>query len=256
MNSMSASRLDTYLRCPALYKYRYVDQIEVEEKSPALALGTAVHRSIAHWYRTLLEGDPSGIGDVFMEEWAAATAVPLNWNGKSSSDLEAQGLAMVQAYVDANPEPQVPLAVEERFTVPIVNPLTDHILEGVEFVGYVDRIGPDNEIIEVKTSARRWSPLQARQSVQMSAYCYMVAFITGWDTARGRFEIITKTKAPAVQVLPATRGPADFARFCDLVGDVVRSVDVGLFYPRPGFLCSGCDYLALCQGDGDGDSET
>ena len=49
MMELSATKIDTYLRCPLLYKMRYIDLLESEAIAPALALGSAIHGSIKYF---------------------------------------------------------------------------------------------------------------------------------------------------------------------------------------------------------------
>lgn len=51
---VSPSQLNMYLRCPAQYKYRYIDNIILPPRS-AITKGRAVHKGQEHNYRQKVE---------------------------------------------------------------------------------------------------------------------------------------------------------------------------------------------------------
>jgi hypothetical protein len=84
MFEISATKLDTYMQCPLKFRFRYVERIEPEETSPALAFGSAVHGTIKHYYKRLMEGrklEMNELAAAFIQDWEVACSVPVRWNG-------------------------------------------------------------------------------------------------------------------------------------------------------------------------------
>ena len=46
MRRYSFSKISTYLRCPRLYRHRYIDRDEPERLSLALPIGSAMHDAV------------------------------------------------------------------------------------------------------------------------------------------------------------------------------------------------------------------
>lgn len=246
---ISASRIDCYLTCPLKYRFRYVDQIEPDCIQPALAFGSSVHRTVKYFYKRLLAGEVPDLAQVhaaFCEDWSAAQTVPIAWNGQTPDEMEKQGLDMLTAYMAATPEPLPPLAVEMEFTAPLVNLVTGEEFKDVTLHGFMDRVERGDAPVELKTSGKSWSQMQADQSLQMTAYCYALAHASRAESVDGLFEVIVKNKVPKVQHIVTRRGPLHFSQWYRTVTQVVEAIVDERFYPNPDFLCPSCDYTAEC----------
>ncbi len=251
MLTLSYSRIDGYLRCALSYYFKYEKGIVPEKVSPALVLGSAVHGTIAHYYRRHMAGKPlttEELEKAFEEDWTARTTVPVKWsNGTTPEDMQAQGTKLVQAYVDSISENIVtPMAVELELRSSLTNPVTGETLPGVELLGYLDRLDADGTITELKTSRSSWSQFQVDTALQADIYTYMVAQQDGRDEGACRYNIIVKNKKPRVQVLETTRGPKQWDRMYRTIEQVVHAIADKRFYPNRGFLCPTCDFVSEC----------
>lgn len=252
MFEISASKLDTYMQCPLKFKLRYVDGIEPEETSAALVFGSAVHGTIKHVYRKLMSGQRLTAEEAensFIEDWQVQTCVPIRYNGSTPEQLQEQGIALVKAYLDAVPDPVVPVAVEEELRAPIVNLSTGEIMPDVSIHGILDRIEPGNRPIELKTSSQSYSQYRADLSLQFCIYAYLIAYNQKIETVEGDYEVLVKLKAaPKFQKLTTQRGVRDFDRLFRIIQQVIRSIDSGIFYPNPSYMfCPGCDMASYCR---------
>lgn len=246
---LSASKITTYLDCPLKFKFRYVDKIESEETSAALAMGSAFHRTVKHFYTRLMDGQQLGLDaleQAFRQDWEVAQTVPISWNGDGPEAIERQGLDMLRIYLEGIGDLSTPLAVESQFRIPVVNIVTGEKLNDVELVGIIDRVGPNEEPVELKTSARSWNQQQADASLQMTAYAYHLALLTGQEEITGRFEVVVKNKTPKLQILNTKRTPHHFDQLFRIMSTAVRCVQEGIWYPNPGMFCSGCEYADEC----------
>jgi CRISPR/Cas system-associated exonuclease Cas4 (RecB family) len=232
------------------FKFRYVDLIESEEKSAPLAFGSAVHGTIGHYYRRLMEGKLLSADELtaaFNDDFDAQFAVPVKLNGSTPEQMREQGAALIRAYREAVPEPATPIAVEQQITAPVVNILTDEELNGVSLIGILDRVDSGIRPVELKTSAQSYSQLRVDISLQFTIYAYLLAYHYGVGEIAGDFEVIVKTKVPKFQRLETRRVPRDFDRMFRTIDSVTRGIEDELFHPNPSHMfCTGCDYTQEC----------
>ena len=237
MRRYSFSKLSTFLRCPRLYRLRYLDRAEPEHLSLALPLGSAMHDAV-QWEvtRRALGEEPTAeeIHQVFQELLEARLEIadcPVQ--GERDEAIET-GRRMIDAYVAWGRIQDVSTIEGEHF-----GPIGDELsLEGrIDFI----RDGEQVEILELKTAARAWSQAQADLSLQAASY----SLLTGIEQVR--FIVLTKTKQPKVQELVTHVGPERLALLRDGIQDVDAAIQVGSF-PRniSPMTCGGCEFRNRC----------
>jgi CRISPR/Cas system-associated exonuclease Cas4 (RecB family) len=255
---VSVSQLKCWLRCPRHYVLHYVRGAEPSFVPTALAFGSAFHEAAAAIY---LETKNSGASlalscaqDVFRDAWDRASSGPVPLQGEEEGEdlgeLTDKGVAMVEVlhgYATEALEHQVVEAVEQPFAVPIFDPNTGESLEE-QLVGVMDLVVREDDrrvIIEHKTAARRYGPDQLRFDIQPTAY-RLAARTSGKGDAGVRYQIVTKTKTPGLQVEDVVRTKHDEHDLLDTILGVLRSIDAGVDYPVRGSLCRGCPYAHAC----------
>ncbi|MFA6449301.1 MAG: PD-(D/E)XK nuclease family protein [bacterium] len=243
LKQLSASKLDCYLLCPLRFSLRYLDLIEPEEISVPLVFGSAVHGTIKHMYRKLMAGQRMSIEEAeksFVQDWEAQCTVPVKWNGTTPEQLQDQGVALVRAYLEAVPDPVIPVAVEQELRAPIVNLITGETIPGIELHGILDRIEPGNRPIELKTSSQSYSQFRTDISLQFSIYSYLLAYLNQTEEIEGDFEVLVKLKTPRMQRLTTRRNVRDFDRLFRTIKHVLQGIDSGVFYTNPSHMyCTG-----------------
>lgn len=247
---ISATKLDTYLTCPLKYKFKYIDLIEPEEVSAALAFGSAIHGTIGYYYKRLMAGECMSAEDAekaFKEDFEARFTVPIKLNGFTPEQLQEQGITLVRAYLDSITEPVAPAAVEQELKAPLINLATGDKLEGVIIHGILDRIEEPDRPIELKTSSQSYSQFRTDISLQFTIYSYLLAYHAHIEEIYGAFEVIVKTKTPKIQRLFTRRDISHFDRLYRTFEHVIHNIESGIFYPNPSHMfCPGCDYLSDC----------
>jgi putative RecB family exonuclease len=253
---VSYTQLDTYLRCPLRYRLQYVDRLEPEFVPAALAFGSGIHGAAAFLYRGLAAGTPPSPADVagyFESLWRLETAHrPIRYGERDTAeslrDLGVRMLAILCAEVD--PATDV-VAVEQVFTVPLVDPETGTVLDR-DLVGSLDRLERDTEgrlvVVDLKTAARRYSDLAVEASLQLSVYSYatMMSGLADQEDLRLRFDVLTKTKTPELVRYWTTRDQAANRRLVRLAGEILHAIEAEVFPPNPGWPCRDCPYRARC----------
>jgi CRISPR/Cas system-associated exonuclease Cas4 (RecB family) len=151
-----------------------------------------------------------------------------------------------------NQEPGTEIvAVEEPFDVPLIDLDTGEVLDRA-LVGTLDLVERDAEgrvvVVDLKTSARRYTDLQAELSLQLSMYSYATSMngLGDQEDLRLRFDVLTKTRQPELCRYWTQRDRAASVRLFRLVAEVLRAIDAGVFHPNPGWQCKDCQFRSAC----------
>ncbi len=238
---LSVSQINTFLLCPRLYRYRYIERREPERKSVNLAFGTAVHSTIGWWQEQRMSGaNPTdeALSAVYRADWACEKDVDgFDAEGKDIEALGALGRDLVGLFVE-HFEDDIPDEVEKRLEVELP------VNGGVPFVGYLDFVA-DGVVGEIKTTARKSSP--SNWSNQLSAYSYMYLENFG-VMPKVQLVQLVKTKKPQLLVEELTVPFDEVAWFLEVAGEVDAAVDAGTFFPSPSWACKNCSYREACRG--------
>jgi len=145
--------------------------------------------------------------------WALDSDHPHNWQLETNNrpirlgekDTKESLLDLACRMLDVlhrNQEPDTEIvAVEEPFDVPLIDLDTGEVLDRA-LVGTLDLVERDAEgsvvVVDLKTSSRRYTDLQAELSLQLSMYSYATSMngLGDQEDFRLRFDVLTKTKQP------------------------------------------------------------
>ena len=255
MTHLSASQVGSFLACPRQHKYRYIDHVPEPRRAAALAFGSAIHAGLAAWYHGVREGlEHNDLLDpclrAYQDSWADSLCAGVDLGDKDDPDeMTAKGVDMLHAFEAKAQRPDEVLSVEERFEVDLAD---DDTGEVVSLVGYMDavvRYGDTLAILEHKTGARKWSEEQVRQNLQCTLYS-MAAGELGYGGAEVHVQMLTKTKTPAFEVYRAERTSRDKREAMQVLTGVQRAAEAGVSYPVRGWMCKGCAYRDICEGEG------
>ena len=253
---VSASRLNLWLRCPLAYRLRYVDGI-ITPSTPNLFLGKMVHRGLEFYYGYRQMGVtlfPEFVADRIKKMWDAAVEdeyIAFESSGEERQ-LQAKAVDLVTTYIAQAPmnEPK-PIAVEERFEAPLIDPGTGEDL-GISLVGIIDLVLEESNgplVADFKTAARSSSKLDIMHELQLSCYSYLFRQVTGRTEAALEIRSLIKTKTPKVEI--ERYGPREekhFERLFSVIRAYLDAVGSDRFHIRPGLHCSFCDFReAVCR---------
>ena len=68
----------------------------------------------------------------------------------------------------------------------------------------------------------------------------------GWEDVGLRFQIVTKTKSPQVQIENVMRTSQDEDDFRRTAMGVLKAIDAGVNYPVRSWACKSCPYKSAC----------
>lgn len=247
----SYSSISQYLACPLRYYFQRILCLPQPTVGSGLVLGSAVHAALAHYHHDLkLNRKPrrDAIRTTFVESWERRDGTSIAFKeGETRADLMAQGMALVELYL-AEPPPERIVAVEQE----IISPVHDSSGEYLEtpLVAIADLIvdcGSGLLVREFKTSARAYGESEVSSSLQPTCYVNAVQEVFGEPTTV-EYTVLIKTKTPKLQKLPVERQEEDLGRLGDIVKNIEKGVQAGIFYPVESAMnCSTCPYRGLCR---------
>lgn len=254
----SISQLKSWLRCPRFFEFRYVRGLQPEFTPMNLAFGSAFHATLAHMYTALKErGAVPTLEEAqqhLFEEWkkGGSQAVPLQAEEDEKigwDDLLDLGFRMLVPMRElvAGVDPKAVVAVEQPFVVDVNHPDTGEVLDE-KLVGVIDLVLEEEGhrvVVEHKTAARKFTADQVRFDLQPAAYGFAAGKL-GWGEVGLRFQVVTKTKVPTVQVEDLRRDGDDVSDFLRTTVGVLKAVDAGISFPLRGWQCRTCQYRAAC----------
>ncbi len=251
---VSASKLNLWLKCPLAFRRRYIDGVP-SSMTPSLFFGKVVHDVLDGIYRCAMlqsyatEDDIPGFVDVAWNR--AMNSEPCDFEDETK-ELKSKNLVVdiVRAYLsEIDIVSEKPIAVEEKYNVPLLNPLTGEDF-GITLIGITDLIlegasGP--VIVDFKTAASASMNCELQHELQLTAYSYLIRHVFGRKESSLQIRQLVKTKTPKIvtHCYPA-RSDEHFSRFFGIVREYLESLDRGVFNFRPSWNCSMCEHSGSC----------
>nr|WP_141586825.1 PD-(D/E)XK nuclease family protein [Actinomadura sp. WMMA1423] len=261
------SRLNTWLDCPRRYRMTYLDR-PMPPKGPPWAhnsVGASVHNALAGWWRLPVdERSPEAAGSLLVRGWLTDGFR----DEAQSAQWRERAREMTERYVAGLDPSDEPLGVERT-----VATRTDRIAVS----GRIDRLdarGPELVVVDYKTGRHVLTADDARGSLALAIYAVAAARVlrrpcrrvelhhlpsgevavwehTEESLARHirRAEQIAAEAASADAAYRELAGPATGSRAAvprPREGEVDHGPYDELFPPRPGNLCSWCDFARHC----------
>lgn len=252
---VSVSQVKSYQICPAKYAHHYVRGTLPTHRAVSLAFGTAVHAALATFYEAQMNGRRLTVEEVqaaFSDRWSVELRddLPLHFDdGQSADDVRDQGVAMMEVFCRDGFMPDQVLAVELPFRVNLPDPDTGEILD-IALVGAIDMVAAHQGrtiVVEHKTAARRFDQTRLTYDFQPSAYLYAARFLNLPADPTAIFQVLLKTKKPAVDVLPVTRNETARMEMLDTFAQVLKGIEAGAFPRNRGWACSDCEFRRVCD---------
>ena len=247
---LSATQLTTYLGCARRYYMGYVLKLPWPAVPSALVYGSAIHAALAALHEARLEGrtpEMADLMDVYQLAWVAEQKTIEFRDGETLEGLNAMARAMLALAIEQAPPGRV-LCVEERFSISV----GDNLPPLVGVLDLVVEIDGKAVIYEHKTAARRWTPDQANDSLQASAYAAasIEMGLPGIHAAADveiRFGVFTKTQKPALTVLPTRRSERDIDELRETAAEIWRAKEAGIFPRNRSWQCRSCPFFDPCS---------
>ena len=247
--ALSPSRLNDFMQCPLLFRFRAVDRLP-EPASTAAARGTLVHLVIERLFDAPL-GDRT--------EEAALALLPAAWEHLLATDsrlgeltVEADWLEvagrLVRAYFQMEDPNRLEPAAREM--------LIEHLLpDGPLLRGIIDRldVAPDGAVRIVDYKTGRSPKLQYESSALFQMRFYALLLWLERGEIPKMLQVMYLGDGQVLRAEPRRQDlEATEAKVRALWDAIVLAASTGEFRPRPSALCSWCAHQAMCpQYDGE-----
>jgi putative RecB family exonuclease len=259
---ISYSQVFVYLTCSLKYKFMYVEKRPHERIAVALPFGSAIHKSMERYYRSLKDNgsiEPLNVLEEIFEERVRLdlerTDVPVLYK-KEASDQESlinMGKALLKAfYENVNLDGMEIVDVE----FPLGANLYTDTGETTEFklIGVIDLLlrNEDGELIVIdnKTAAKAKSQSAVDDDLQFTAYSYLLAankYVFPTAPVHCRMDVLRKLKKPKLQYHETVRTSEDRKRFAKIANAVLAGIENRVFIPNKSWFCTDCQFIDACK---------
>lgn len=250
---LSFSAISSFASCPLRYYFRYIAGLPEETVAASLAFGSAFHAGLEHHFRELLAGNKApGLDEMlgaFSESWNANTEGRLIQFGKNDDQSTLGNLAermflAFQMSEIARPAGSI-IGIEEELRGELIPGLPD-LLARVDLI-----VDDGNSLIvtDFKTARSSWSEDHAEDSAgQLLLYHELVKSLAGGKAIRLGFGVVSKAKAPKVELHQVQVDKQRIERTRRIVERVWNAINGGNYYPNPSPLnCATCPYQKPCR---------
>jgi putative RecB family exonuclease len=249
---ISYSAVNTFQRCPLQYFFRYVAGLPEEFVSASLVFGRAMHAAVQfHFEQLLMKSEAPGLDvllDVFQRAWKETAVGQVRYGiGEDYNALCKLADRMLWTFLEsgfAYPEGTI-IGVEEELRGTLSPGLPDLLARVDLIVETADALIVD----DFKTARRAWGQDEIfTASTQLLLYSKLVHRLADGKPIQLQYSVLTKTKAPELNVHPISSAPEEVERTKTMVERVWAAIQAGHFYPNPSPMhCSTCPYRRACQ---------
>lgn len=238
---LSFSAVEMYLKCGQQFKFRYVDGVR-SPPSVAMVEGSS-HHSWLQTNNNLQKEEKQIIGaedamDIFMTAWKKQSKdVDRRERIRDEKDVFTRAPKLIGAYIKRLAPKMRPVAVEKRFRISI---------GGVPFVGFIDVVDKIKGALDYKTTSKKKTAGQARNSLQLSSYARVLG------THDVGFISLVKAKTPTVDLVTTKLASKDVQWADEIAASTADAIKRGAF-PKTSpdnWWCSEkfCGYWHQCRG--------
>lgn len=239
---LSASSVNTYLRCGRQWEYAYVYAVK-SPPSLRAAIGIAAHEAVETNYRqkmtTGTDLPVDDVKDAFSDAYDRVIVESPPDKDETPASGKDSGMATVEMYHEQVSPTVHPVLVEEQVQFRI---------NGVPFSGYIDLVDANRTIRDLKTVKSR--PSSSDYAFNMVGYAIGFRNLTGETESGVQLDYMVRTKTPYYWPITSTGpvGEASVRQFASVVERAADGIRKGSFPPN-GLLsnaCSWCGYRKMC----------
>jgi putative RecB family exonuclease len=260
--SISYTSIFAYLSCSLKFKFMYVEKRPHERISSSLLFGSAIHRSIARFYRSLKDNgniEPLAILEELFDESLRMdldrAEIPVIYK-KEAPDRESllnMGKSLLRTFHESVDHglPEI-VGVE----LPLTANLYTETGQATEFklIGIVDLLlrNTEGELIAVenKTASKPKSQSTVDEDLQFTSYSYLLAankFVLPTAPVHCRMDVLRKLKNPKLEFYETVRTAQDRRKFAKIANAVLAGIESRVFIPTKSYFCSDCQFIKACE---------
>ncbi len=248
---LSWSALSTYRSCPLKWHFKYVEGIREETVGANLVFGAALHAAIQTHYEALLSGDPPpALGELmaaYRNSWAERPEDRVLFGKEDIDNLEKMAVRMLRVF-RGHPIASAAgaiLGVEEELVGAAVPDCPDRLAR----LDLLTQTDVEVIVTDFKSSRSRWSQSDARDHAeQLLLYGELVRTLVPGKEVRLQFAVLTKAKAPALDVITVLADQQQIERTQRLAQRLWAAMQAGHVYPsRSPLNCPTCPFQRQCR---------
>ena len=249
MEYLSSSQINLYMLCGLKYKLQYIDFLPRPFKPSGLAFGSALHSALSWFHRETMtdSGVPiEKLFKIFEADWYSQKVEnEIRFkNGEDEMKLGFLAKEMLSLYYDLPPKKAK--GAEVPFSVPLIRPGNSKV-PLIDIEGVIDLIEVDDVIVEFKTSAQMLDSKDADESLQLTIYSYAYERLYQKSPKALKLIDFVKSKKPKLLVFETRRDKSNYERLYGIAEQVLKGINLKIFFPRTGFWCKDCEYADHCQ---------
>lgn len=228
-----------YITCPMLYKYRYVDNIELYTEEELF--NTAVTAAIDQMYFSLLHGQLMSKADLkyaWGDIWKLnLTPKQIMWSNSSKRKMQIKGLRiLLNIHSLLYENPVQPVIINDIYGVQIGK----HRIE--TDLRYVQKTEDGLSIIEYAVS----SPVPD-QTILANYLPLTVKLMVAENVLKQRIKTLQFYCAKNKMIYPTMRNPSDFKEVKEAVYKIAACINSEIFYKKYNTQCKTCLYNIICN---------
>lgn len=238
---VSYSALNSFLTCPAKYKFSEIDKIKTSKSKEAI-FGMLIHSAlrIIHDTKRLIPPAEEEVLKFFSNSW--------NKEIYESEAEEAvafeQGVRILKEYYAKNyPTKFRVIDLESYFDAPIEDGKEIHQITGI--IDRIDKLKDDSmEIIDYKTSRSLPSQKSVDENLQLAVY--HLGILKRWPMLAARPIKLSLYFVKHGEKLSTIKTNKDVEKTKEKILEIIDKIKKSDFAPVPNNLCDWCDFQARC----------
>jgi CRISPR/Cas system-associated exonuclease Cas4 (RecB family) len=245
----SVSELREYMTCPLRWWYRYRAGLRTEKTTSYFALGTAVHSGLGAWYwHYKTSGEREKALELYRQTYLEESA-KVDWRlepaKKDPFEQKTRGEEMLMAAISAGDDWEAE-SVEETLYAELSHSKFGKLPLPIKMV--LDMRTTTNDIVEHKTSDRKWAANREHSDIQASAYIAGVRENYGHDPLL-TFNIISNSASgPLVDRRPTRRTQDQLDQLYVHARGLLNAMEKGAIFPNPtAYIHNTCEYRRICD---------
>jgi putative RecB family exonuclease len=251
---LSASSISAYIDCSLQYYFSRVKKVPIEFVPDNLAFGTAIHATLADYYRAKMTGNrfmQKDVHSLFRQHWrkeAEGRGEMINYaEGKDYNSYIHEGIDLLNAWFAYTPDDNFTvIGIEEAFSFQSPN-------LPIPIIGAMDLIQADSAgtvvITDFKTANKSYTTDLVNQNMQMTVY-QLACKSNGYADREIllKLDCLIKTKTPKFESYWTTRNETDEKRLIRKAQKIWNAISNAAFVPNDtSWKCKGCQYKQACD---------
>lgn len=234
----SASRIGTYMTCPRLYMFKYIEKGEAEPRHVLTIMGSALHKSIEDYYKN---GTPPKL--TFNKEFYNTVSYAEAQEGVIMSRMTPGQVAILgQTILDSLDWSLKPLELEMSFNLPFPskeNPLCT--LRGV-----IDMVVSGGIIIDHKSTKTKPTKKKLAENVQFTLYAWAYRELYGSLPDKVYWHHLRTQEFIEADVLDNIDGKIE--EIANTIRNIINDTEYNKI-PKSGFCEKVCHFHNVCWGE-------